>query len=209
MSMIINNILFNDTEQWQIDYIKKHFNDKITDIEKAVGFSDWKIDRLMKALDIKRTRHWHRVIPDTPEVLADLANPYLSHVKIADKYNCTPDAVAQQRKRRGLSVRRSVSRTRLEEKIAVILDELDIAYHEQKRIDKWSVDFYLGDKTIVDVHGEYIHSKDIAKERDKNKKSFLEKSGYLYIEILEKDIDNGRKILVENLKDKFKWLKIQ
>ncbi len=204
--MEINGYIFNKLQQWQIDYLKDHYQDKITDIEITLGICDETIYRLLKALNINRSRLWYRVLPDTPEVQNDLKNPYLSHVKIAKKYNTTPDVVAQRRKRKGLQVRRNVGRTLLEEEIVRILDKLDIVYHEQKRIGKWSCDFYLGNKIIIDIHGEWAHNKEIVIERDSRKKQELEELQYNYLVILEKDLGIAEKLITQYLKDKFIWL---
>lgn len=168
---------------------------------------DETIYRLLKALNIDRKPIVYRKLPDTKEVREDLANPYLSHVKIADKYNVTPDVVAQRRKRAGLSVRRNVERTRLEEHIASVLDKMDVVYHEQKRIDKWSIDFYLGNHICLDIHGAYIHSKPIAQDRDVRKKKWLQKNGYQYIVIHEDVIEFAEEILYNILGDIFKWIR--
>lgn len=208
MSLTINNLTFNKLQQWQVDYLKENYQkQKLTELEQALGICGETIYRILKALNLKRQRFYYRVLPDTEEVYKDLSNPYLSHVKIAAKYNCTPDAVAQQRKRKGLSVRKNVSRTMLEEKIAKILQELDIAFHEQKRIGKWSIDFYLGNKICLDVHGTWIHNKPIAIERDSRKTLELSQLGYKYIVIHEDEIELAKKIIQSKTRKYFSWIK--
>lgn len=210
MALIVNGIIFNKLQQWQVDFLKENCQQlKLTELKEHLGICEETIYRLLKALNLKRKRMWYRKLPNNIDVNKDLANPYLSHVKIADKYNVTPDVVAQRRKRAGLSVRRNVSRTRLEEKIASILDNLDIVYKEQKRIGKWSIDFYLGNKICLDVHGIYMHSKLIAKDRDNRKKEWLIKNGYQYIIIWEDQIENAIEILQNRLGDIFKWINKQ
>jgi very-short-patch-repair endonuclease len=208
MALTINGMTFNKLQQWQVDFLKENYQKlKLSDLIKELRMCDETIYRLLKALNLKRERMWYRKLPNTNEVKKDLENPYLSHVKIADKYSVTPDVVAQRRKRSGLSVRRNVGRTRLEEKIASVLDELDIVFHEQKRISKWSIDFYLGNKVCVDVHGEYIHSKPIAKDRDRRKTTWLQENGYKYIVIHEDVIKSSKEILINELGEMFPWIK--
>ena len=207
MSLIINGFVFNKLLQWQVDYLIQNYQQqKLSDLTQTLGMCDETIFRLLKALNLKRERHFYRVLPSTQAVNEDLANPYLSHVKIAKKYNTTPDVVAQRRKRKGLSVRRNVGRTLLEEEIISILTKMDIVFLEQKRIGKWSIDFYLGNKICLDVHGAWAHTKELVKERDINKHIELQAWGYQYIVIWESEIEQAEKIIRKNIKEYFTWL---
>jgi len=208
MSITINDYTFNKLQQWQINYLKENYQkQKLVELEQALGLCDETIYRMLKALGLKRQRFYYRVLPNTEEVQKDLANPYLSHVKIADKYNCTPDAVAQQRKRKKLGVRRNIGRTMLEENVANVLNELDLAFIEQKRIKQWSIDFYLGNKICLDVHGNWIHKKNIVIERDNRKIIDLRLWGYFYIVVHEKEIDQTKEIIIQRIGEYFTWLK--
>jgi very-short-patch-repair endonuclease len=76
-----------------------------------------------------------------------------------------------------------------------ILLSLDLAFIKQKRIDKWSIDFYLGRKYCLDVHGKWAHSLPKIKERDKRKLLFMEESCYKYLVIHEEELANKEKVL--------------
>lgn len=201
MSIEINGFVFNGITQEQVDYLRNNYERKMTDLEEELGLCDETIKRLLKALEIKRQRLWKRTIPDTVEAINDLQNPYLSHVKIAEKYGCTESAVGSMRKRYGLSVRK-VGLTRLEERIVSILDDEDIAYICQKRIDRWSLDFYLGNKIAIDVHGMWSHSKDIQIDRDKRKIAWMKDNGFDYLVILEHELDDVS-IVAKKIRDFF------
>jgi len=197
MSLTINGILFNKLEQWQVDYLRQNYNQKLTELEDKLGLCDETIYRLLNALEIKRERKWKLSIPHNQEAEELMKNPYISHVKIADKYGCTPEAVAKRRQLLGVTVRRNMSTTRLEESIIKILEDLDLAYIYEKQIDKWSIDFYLGCKHCIDVHGTWSHEKDEIQERDKRKADWLVANGFKYLRIHEHDIGQAK----EKIKD--------
>lgn len=187
--MEINGYKFNKLEQWQVDYLRENYQQKLSDLENHLGLCDATLYRLMDALKIDRNRLWKISIPHTEEAEDLMRNPYISHVKIADIYGCTPEAVAKRRQQLGVTVRRNMSTTRLEDTIIKILEELDLAYIYEKQIDKWSVDFYLGCKYCIDVHGTWAHSKEKITERDERKVIWLKENGYKYLVVKESEMD--------------------
>ena len=130
-----------------------------------------------------------------------LLNPYLSHIQIAQEYGVSDSCVALRRKELDAKVRKKNSDTLPELAVAKILDSLDIVYFKQKRIDKWSIDFYLGRKHCIDVHGEWAHSKLVVQDRDHRKKLYLEEEGFSYLVIREKELNNSE--LVKRKIEKF------
>lgn len=187
--MEINGQKFNKLEQWQIDYLKENYHKKMTDLMSHLGICDETLYKLMNALEIKRTRLRKISIPHTEEAEALMRNPYLSHVKIADKYGCTPEAVAKRRQLLGVTVRRNMSTTRLEDAMIKIFEDLDLAYIYEKQIDKWSIDFYLGCRYCIDVNGAWIHSKEEVVKRDLRKAAWLNENGYRYLVVEESEMD--------------------
>ena len=81
-----------------------------------------------------------------------------------------------------------------EYKLANILDELDLLYKDHHTIENWSVDFYLGQKIIIEVQGDYWHSDEQRVERDKRKKEDLESKGYRVLHIWESELENIDKV---------------
>jgi len=138
-------------------------------------------------------------LPRTEEVDNELKNPYLSHAELGRKYNVSPNTIARRRKQLGVGVRLKNYNTIPELEVKDILDELDYAYIQQKRIGKWSIDFYMGQKTCIDVHGTWTHNKPVYKDRDKRKKEYLKEKGYDYLVIWEKELED-----IENVKEKIK-----
>lgn len=193
----INGITFKKINETHVEWLKHNYHLKLTDIEKHLGISNETVYKLLRALNIERTRHWKRYLPNTPEAIADLMNPYMSHVKIADKYGVHETTVGHRRKEMGVTVRRNMSSTRLEDIVQSILEELDFAYVPQKKINQWSIDFYMGFKTCIDVHGQWAHTRPESIERDTRKKQELESLGYSYLVIHECDIDSAKEIISE------------
>ena len=178
-------------EEWQLDYIKEHYQDKIADIAKATGIKHGqKVCEVIKHLDVKRVRYFKTYLPRTPEVDAELMNPYLSHVELGLKYGVTDSCVALRRKELGVGVRRKNYDTIPELAVEAILNELDLAYLTQKRLEKWSIDFYLGRKYCIDVHGEWAHSKSKVEERDVRKVQFMIDNNYKYLVIHEAELED-------------------
>lgn len=197
--MEINGYIFNKITQKQIDYLQQNYHHKLEDLEKEVGLSNETICKILKALGIKRKRLWKISIPHNEEADKILRDPYISHVKIADKYNCTPEAVAKRRKQLGVGVRRNLSYTRIEELVKNILDKYDLAYIYEKRISTFSIDFYLGFKYCIDIHGEWTHSKKKQKEIDIRKEKYLKDNNFKYLIINEKDINKSEFLIKEFL----------
>jgi G:T-mismatch repair DNA endonuclease (very short patch repair protein) len=202
MSTIINGVTFNKkiTEE-QIQFLKDNYNSlKFKELQDYLKISDETLYRLLKALCLKRQRKYNNKIPTTPEAIQMLKDPYISHVKLADMWGCTESAVGHKRKAMNVSVRRNVSMNRLEEKIKNILDELDLAYIYEKKINQWSIDFYLGQKNCIDVHGSWSHDFEKQKLRDARKIKELTSMGYNYCIILEKDIDIAKETILQFLR---------
>jgi very-short-patch-repair endonuclease len=198
--MIINGYEFNNKiSEEKIEWLKINYHLKIEELEKELQLCDETIYKILKALGIERKRLRKLSIPHNEEAKQLLLNPYISHVKIAEKYNCTPEAVAKRRILLGVGVRRNCGMNRLEEKIKIILENLDLAYIYEKRIGTFSIDFYLGLKYCIDVHGTWAHAKDKQIEIDGRKEVFLKDNGFKYLAIHENQIENAEEMLKEFL----------
>ncbi|HDR4602635.1 MULTISPECIES: hypothetical protein [Bacillus] len=194
MAVTIGNRTYRNIEQWQVDFIVTHAERKLKDIGKEINLDERRVGEILKLLGIKRTRHRKIYLPKTAEVEHELKNPYLSHVEIAVKYGVSDTCVAKRRKELNVKVRKKNYDTLLEQQVEQILLNLDLAFIKQKRIDKWSIDFYLGRKYCLDVHGKWAHSLKKIKERDKRKLLFMEKSCYKYLVIHEEELANKEKV---------------
>lgn len=200
MAVTIGNRTYRNIEQWQVDFIVTHADRKLRDIGQEINLDERRVGEILKLLGIKRTRHRKIYLPKTAEVEQELKNPYLSHVEIAVKYGVSDTCVTKRRKELNVKVRKKNYDTLLEQQVEQMLLSLDLAFIKQKRIDKWSIDFYLGRKYCLDVHGKWAHSLKKIKERDKRKLLFMQESCYKYLVIHEEELANKEKV-VQKIKE--------
>lgn len=90
-------------------------------------------------------------------------------------------------------VHRYRGRTAIEIIVATVLDDWGFEYEQQKRIGRYSADFYVPDKNlVVECDGEYWHGrKSGAKEKDARKNAYLAAQGYAIVRLPEADIKSG------------------
>jgi very-short-patch-repair endonuclease len=105
----------------------------------------------------------------------------------------------------------------IEGKVERILQSFNIPYQPQASIDKYTVDFLVNEKYIVECYGDYWHcnphqytssyfnkgKKKTAEEiweRDTQRKEHFEKMGYKFLCLWESDINNNPKIVRSRLK---------
>ncbi len=204
--VIIGNrrFLSSTVNQDNIDFIKNNFNLSIKEIIDRTGINGETLRHLMRELGINRKKHIPNVkLPyGEPEFEELLNNPRISSSEIAVRYNVCADAVRQARNRKDIMFRRFVGRTNLETKVKLALDELDIAYREEIRVGTKCVDFYLGNKTIVEADGRWTHTPEKDAERD----TYLKDMGYKVIHISESEIENSKEILRKELKGMLIWV---
>lgn len=109
----------------------------------------------------------------------------------------------------------------IETKVEKILQSLDIPYKPQASIDKYTVDFLVNEKYIVECYGDYWHcnphqytssyfnkgKKKTAEEiwnRDMERKAQFEKMGYKFLCLWENEINGNPKIIRSKIKNKIK-----
>jgi very-short-patch-repair endonuclease len=109
----------------------------------------------------------------------------------------------------------------IETKVEKILQSLAIPYEPQVVIDKYTVDFLVDKKYIVECYGDYWHcnphqytssyfnrgKKKTAEEiwnRDMERKSQFEKMGYKFLCLWENEINNNPKIIRSKIKNNIK-----
>jgi len=105
----------------------------------------------------------------------------------------------------------------IEQKVATILESLNIPYEQQVTIDKYTVDFLINKKYIVECYGDFWHcnphqytssyfnrgKKKTAEEiweRDTQRKEQFEKMGYKFLCLWENEIKNNPKIVRSKIK---------
>ena len=109
----------------------------------------------------------------------------------------------------------------IEQRVATILESLNIPYEQQVSIDKYTVDFLVDKKYIVECYGDFWHcnphqytssyfnrgKKKTAEEiweRDTERKKKFEQMGYKFLCLWENDIRNNPKIVQSKIKKHIK-----
>lgn len=105
----------------------------------------------------------------------------------------------------------------IETKVATILESLNVPFEQQVTIDKYTVDFLVDKKYIVECYGDFWHcnphqytssyfnrgKKKTAEEiweRDNQRKEQFQKMGYKFLCLWEDDIRNNVKIVRSKIK---------
>ena len=109
----------------------------------------------------------------------------------------------------------------IETKVATILESLNVPFEQQVTIDKYTVDFLVDKKYIVECYGDFWHcnphqytssyfnrgKKKTAQEiweRDTQRKEHFEKMGYKFLCLWESDIHNNPKVVRSKIKRNIK-----
>ena len=105
----------------------------------------------------------------------------------------------------------------IETKVATILESLNVPFEQQVAIDRYTVDFVVNKKYIVECYGDFWHcnphqytssyfnkgKKKTAEEiweRDTQRKEHFEKLGYKFLCLWESDIHNNPKVVRSKIK---------
>jgi len=106
---------------------------------------------------------------------------------------------------------------KIEQTVSTILSRLNLPFEEQVAVDKYTVDFLVDNKYIVECFGDFWHcnpqqytssyynkgKKKTAEEiwkRDKERKETFEQLGYKFLCIWESDIRRDPKIVKSKIK---------
>lgn len=182
----------------KVSWLKNNY-DKCTyrEMVEHLNISEDSIRHTAKELNLTRPRyvlngHPRNIIEVDDEFIKDLENPRFTSVDLARKYGVTDSCIQRHRKKRVPWYKPMINTldrlSTAELKVKRMLDELDVAYLLEKRIGKYSVDFYLGRKCCIEVQGTYWHSISKKKKSDKRKRLFLAGLGYKVLYISEEEL---------------------
>lgn len=196
-SIGITKVLKTKWTPENIEWLKENYNLPYSQLTSHLGLDSETIRMKLKQLNLTRTTKYRpfKLDMNDTEFLNDLDNPRLSAPDIVekykDKYGIGESRIHQLRKERGIKLQiNTLARiSSTEKEVMKILDDLDVVYQREKRIGKYSLDFYLGFKVCIEAHGEYWHSKPERKKADARKKEYLESLGYRIIYVWENAID--------------------
>ena len=130
----------------------------------------------------------------------DYNNLFLSNAYIAKKYNLRTGTVLKWRtddfgdQRKWIS--KMYKKTAPELIMEDILYELEIPFFYEWTIDKWNIDYYLGNKICIEVNGDYWHSNnDYVVNKDEDKIQWLRNNGYTILVFTESEMENKNYII--------------
>lgn len=190
-------------------WLMKNYNKTYREMSEHLGISEETIRVTINGLGLKRTSRYRpfKIDSNDLEFQADLDNPRLSAPDIVEKYinkyGIGVSRIHQLRKQRGikLQINTLARESSAEREVRELLDEMDLAYIQEKRIGKYSLDFYLGFHICIEVHGEYWHKQPRRVKSDKRKADYLSSNGYNVIYIWESDLPKARDIILSSLKN--------
>ena len=193
----------------KINWLKENYNMTYKEMREHLGICDETIRVKINELGLKRTTRYRpfKLDMDDKEFLADLENPRLTAPDIVekykDKYGIGESRIHQLRKERDIKLQVNTldRESSGQKKVREILDNLDIAYIKEKRIEKYHIDFYLGFKGCIEVQGSYWHSREDRKLRDIRKKKYLKENGYKVLYIWDNEMDKAEESILEFLKE--------
>lgn len=205
-SIGITKVLKTKWSPEKIEWLKENYNLTYKEMESHLELDSETIRMKLKELNLQRTTKYRpfKIDMNDLEFISDLDNPRLTAPDIVekykDKYGIGESRIHQLRKERGIKLQintlERISST--EKEVMEILDSIDVIYLREKRIGKYSVDFYLGFKICIEAQGGYWHNKPCRKETDARKKEHLESLGYKIIYVWENAVD--KEYIVTELK---------
>lgn len=192
----------------KIEWLKQNYNKTYKEMSEYLGICDESIRIKINSLGLKRTSRYRpfKLDMSDKEFLEDLNNPRLTAPDIVDKYkdkyNIGESRIHQLRKERGIKLQINTLKrvSRSEREVMNILDNLDVVYQREKRLGKYSIDFYLGFKLCIEVQGLYWHSKPERIETDKRKKAYLKDQGYKVLYLWDNNLERAKKDIIKFLK---------
>lgn len=192
----------------KIEWLSNNYNKTYKEMTSHLDICAETIRLKIKELNLPRDSRYkaYKLDMSDEKFLADLDNPRLTAPDIVekykDKYGIGESRIHQLRKQRGIKLQINTIRriSQVERKVQDILDNLDLAYIREKRIGKYSIDFYLGFKLCIEVQGGYWHSRPHRIETDKRKKKYLNDLGYTILYLYEDYLDNAEQDIINYVK---------
>lgn len=203
----IKKVLKSKWTNEMIEWLKVNYNKPYAELESHLALDGETIRIKLKELNITRTSKYRpfKINPNDTQFWEDIDSPKLTAPEIVEKYKhyeISVSTVHHYRKQRGikLQINTITSESSSEKEIRRILEELDLAYIKEKKIDKYSIDFYLGFKCCVEVQGHYWHNRPNRKEADKRKLDKLTTLGYKILYIWDNELDTAKEKILDFIK---------
>ena len=149
--------------------------------------------------------------PTTPEIIEKRKNTVKINwekLTIEEKHKKLENFIKAGKRKEG---------TQIEKIIQSVLDDIgmvkDTDYETNKNINGFNVDFLVHNEFIIECYGDYWHKNPkyyndnkaiVKRNKDINKKIFLEDKGYTFINFWEEDIHNNLEMIRHQLQLFFK-----
>ena len=108
-------------------------------------------------------------------------------------------------------------RSKIEVKVERLLCQMELPFIAQARVDKYTVDFLIKNRYVLECYGDFWHcnptiyspdffnrgNKQYAAEiwdKDSQRQLYLEKQGFLFLAVWETEINGSLKIVSNKLK---------
>ena len=186
-----------------LEWLKTNYNKPYKELTEYLGVDEETIRATLNRIGITRTTKYRpfKIDPNDNDFWNDIDNPRLTAPAIVRKYegiyDISESTVWLYRRKRQIKpqINWIESESEAEREVRLILDDLDVAYIQEKKFGKYHIDFYLGFRACIEVQGAYWHNRKTRKVQDSNKCRFMTSIGYKILYIDEKDTNKEEKIL--------------
>ena len=178
------------------------------------------VKRAMIAFGLSKAYEYSSILESSysKEFEDDMRNVLVNLSWISMKYGPSAESLKEKREsiyfakyKTGSNIRKSIAEITMEE----IFHSIDIAFFSQYHIQRYKVDYYIGQKIIIEVQGDYWHSEKCLERRserkeqspiqkDMKKKKFLIQKGYTCLYFKEKDIMENQGYVVSEILKNYK-----
>lgn len=183
---------------------------------KYFGVSRPTINSFLKKNNIKQIKYRKsELIERDKDIIKYLYyDKFISLEEIAEEYNSCCSWISEKFRQWGWKARDATySDTSLERSVEKILQDLNLEYQKQFKIDKKLYDFYISNNNLlIECHGDYWHGnpkiynkfddrQTKIKLNDEFKKQLAKNSGYNLIELWEYDVNNHINEVISKIKN--------
>lgn len=193
----------------KVDWLKNNYQLPYREMCEYLGFDEETIRKKLNELGIVResVHRPYKLDMSDREFMLDLWNPSLTAPDIVekykDKYGIGESRIHQLRKQ--INIRPRVNTIRRESSaekyVRTVLEDLDVAFQREKRVGRYSVDFYLGFHACIEVQGAYWHSKPKRIKSDERKRLFLKMHRYKILYIEESKLEQAKSKITDFLQN--------
>lgn len=200
---------YNALNYQQRKYIvENNSNKNVYEISTELQLSERTVVDFLKSQNIEPNRAHPRYKKDimlkNPKFKKDYEDLTLSCSYVSSKWSLDPKTVIDWRKQDYGDYMHRVSaamkRTRPEVEFEDMLVELEVPYFYQWKIDKWTIDYYLGHKICIEIDGVFWHGLENVVEKDARKIKDLNNKGYTVINFTEDEIYNEKEKVIATIK---------